>query len=169
MTPDSGIQNSPQCQGTIWVCVHVGAGRGRRITHCPYVSPIAQNREFWASTKKIKKGSKPNVALHANINNGSHNLTYQNSRVGFKSHRLMAPRGQSCDYANSHQEEPLENSTHSATGLSCKSRSRPSPHPVLKEEQMAVRKRSSFSLLDPMPLSKSPEHEPITCGLIFFY
>lgn len=54
----------------------------------------------------------------------------------------MTPRGQSCDYANSHQEEPLENSTHSATQLSCKNRSCPSPHLVMKKEWVTVWKVS---------------------------
>lgn len=105
---------------------------------------------------------------------GSHNLTCWNSYPGFRGHSLMAPRGKAAIVPTAIRRNYLENSPHSATQQSCKSRSRPSPHPVVKEEWIAVQK-ASFKHAAELTLKKTscslltPDHKPITCGFLLFY
>ena len=101
-------------------------------------------------------------------------LTIWPAETAVRSRSLMAPRGEAAIMPTVIKRNHLENSTHSATGLSCISRSCPSPHPAVKEERLTVQKASfkraaeltlkntSFSLLE-------PDHEPITCDVILFY
>ena len=73
---------------------------------------------------------------------GSHNLTCWNSCPGSRGHSLMAPRGKAAIVPTAIQRNYLENSPHSATQQSRKSRSRPSPHPAVREEWIAAQKAS---------------------------
>ena len=105
---------------------------------------------------------------------GSHNLTCWNSCPGSRSHTLMAPRGKAAIVPTAIRRNYLENSPHSATQQSRKSRSRPSPHPVVREERIAAQK-ASFKHAAELTLKNTscpllaPDHEPITCDLILFY